>query len=309
LGVACSSSSSGGSTSGTSTSGGSTSSGGTDPAPPAVTQTIGVAGGTVRAQGVVLDIPPGALASDTPISITPSANPIPPGYSALSQLFAFSPDGTAFQKPATATFTLSSATASPAIYWSNAAGGYDALATTASDGTHASASILHFSQGFAADATPIGTPPDAGSDSGGSDGGAPAGITATVDGVTTTFAANAFSALGTGTTIVRADDNTSSTHWSVVLFLTGTAQEACQPNGNPYITYTHYTNGTADAVYSTKTASGVCDVALSNNPKNIGDYAVGTFTGTVGVVNAPASMPQTHVFGNATFNAKLLPAA
>jgi ZU5 domain len=113
------------------------------------TQTIGAAGGVVAAPGIDLTIPAGALASDTTISITPNAGPVPTGYTALSRLYAFGPDGTVFLKPVTVNFALASSGPNPTVYWSNATGGYDPLATTVTAGA-ATASVTHFSTGFVA---------------------------------------------------------------------------------------------------------------------------------------------------------------
>jgi hypothetical protein len=122
--------------------------GGGSDAPEATHQTVGSSGGTVHVEGVVLTIPAGALAADTPISITPSSDAVPSDYDALSQLYSFGPDGTVFLHPITVSFTLTSADPDPVVFWSNPAGGYDALPTTASAAS-ASASISHFSKGFA----------------------------------------------------------------------------------------------------------------------------------------------------------------
>jgi len=72
-------------------------------------QTVGTSGGTVSAQGVVLTIPAGALAKDTVISITEDPGPVPLGYTALSSLYSFGPQGTVFLKPVTVRFPLKSA--------------------------------------------------------------------------------------------------------------------------------------------------------------------------------------------------------
>ena len=74
---------------------------------------VGPSGGTIGAQGVVLTIPAGALPSDTTISITEDADPVPSGYTALSSLYSFGPDGTVFLKPVTVSFPLTSARSSP----------------------------------------------------------------------------------------------------------------------------------------------------------------------------------------------------
>ncbi len=287
---------------------------GTDPAQAPVTQTVGSGGGSVSAPGVVLDIPPGALPSDTPITITPGGT-VPSDYTGLSQLYTFSPDGTVFLKPVTIAFTLSSAGTTPTVYWSNASGGYDALATTQT-ATGVSASIEHFSRGFVAEAKKNPPPTDAGTDSsasdsgsdGGSDSGADSGatsaITATVDGVATTFSANASVVLGNGTTTIKADDNATATHWTIQIVMTGVMQEMCLANGNPYINYTHYTNGTSDLLYTSK-AQGTCSIILTNNPKVAGDHATGTISGWVGALNLPTGLPPTHTFANGSFDLTL----
>lgn len=125
-----------------------------------VSQTVGASGGDVSAPGIALHIPAGALSSDTMITITPNAGPIPAGYTAYSSLYAFGPDGTTFQQPVTVSFTIAAQSAMPSVYWSNASGGYDELATTAS-GTTATASVTHFSKGFCGKG---GHKDDAGSD-------------------------------------------------------------------------------------------------------------------------------------------------
>jgi ZU5 domain len=294
--IACSSSSS------TSSPGG-TGPGQTTP----TTQTIGSAGGTVSAAGVVLTIPAGALSSDTPISITANAAAIPAGYTGLSPLFAFGPDGTKFASPATIAFTTSSPGTNPTVYWSNDTGGYDALATTLiANGV--SAQVQHFSTGFAAnkflDVVDAGKISDAGEPI--TDAGPSAGtINMTVDGVATAFSSNSKVTLGTGTTTIQADDDPSTTHWTIQIVMTGIPQESCQLNGNPYITYTHYTGGGLDKLYQSK-SGGNCLLTLSSNPANPGDHATGTvISGSVGKSNAPVGDPATHAFGSGSFDLTL----
>jgi hypothetical protein len=142
----------------------------------ATTQMVGAGGGTVTSRGVALDIPAGALAGDTMITVT-NGGAIPTGYVGLSALFQFGPDGTVFQQPVKVSFTISGGT-DPAVFWSNAQGGYDELPTTVS-GTTASASVTHFSRGFtgeshrhqAMDATATTTSDGSADDAGGSSSG------------------------------------------------------------------------------------------------------------------------------------------
>lgn len=288
--------------------------------PPPVTQNVGAAGGTISATGIVMTIPAGALPSETPITITPGDGAVPAGYAGLSPLFTFAPDGTQFHQPVTVAFALSDPGTTPTVYWSNASGGYDELPTTVT-ATGASASISHFSHGFVGekkkDAADAGSDAGTTADSGGApDGGGAAdggdagssGITVAVDGVATTFSANPSVTVGAATTI-RADDNATATHWTLQIVMTGIPQEACQPNGNPTMTYTHYTGGILDAQYSSKTSQGACILLLSKNPTNPGDHATGSIiSATLGEVSGPTT-PATHGFASGSFDLVYTPPA
>jgi hypothetical protein len=133
---------------------------------------VGAAGGTVTAPGVSLDIPAGALPSNTMITVT-NVGGVPAGYVGLSPLFQFGPEGTVFQQPVTVHFTLSGGT-DPAVFWSNAQGGYDELTTTTT-ATTASATVMHFSRGFCGESHDAGGSSSGSSSSGGSSGGASSG--------------------------------------------------------------------------------------------------------------------------------------
>jgi hypothetical protein len=325
----------------------STSPGGGDGTEPAVTQTVGASGGSVTAQGVELTIPAGALPGDTQITITPTSAPIPSGYTGLSQLYTFGPDGTVFKKPVTVSFTLTSTGTAPTVYWSNASGGFDTLATTTiSNGV--SASVTHFSQGFVAEQRENEPPVDAGADSSPpadagpiddagadavsdsstgdastdavsdavSDAGtdaitdaaadaAAAGIVATIDNasVPTTFDTNASVVVSQAQVTIKADDNATTTHWTLQLVTSGVAQEQCLLNTvNPTITYTHYFNGQIDMAYSTKASTGQCTIFFSKIPAQPGQHATGTFQGTLGQTQGGTGTPLTHTFANATFD-------
>jgi hypothetical protein len=328
----------------------STSPGGGDGTEPAVSQTVGASGGSVTAQGVELTIPAGALPGDTQITITPTNLPIPSGYTGLSQLYTFGPDGTVFQKPVTVSFTLTSTGSTPTVYWSNASGGFDPVATTTTS-NGVSASVTHFSQGFVAeqrekpsvDAGADSSPPtdsgpiddagadavsdsstsdaatdgdgDAGSDAG-SDAGtdaisdaaadaAAAGIVANLDNgsVATTFDTNASVVVSQAQVTVKADDNATTTHWTLQLVTTGVPQEQCLLNTiDPSITYTHYTGGQIDMAYSTKASTGQCTIFFSKVPAQPGQHATGTFQGTLGQTQGATGTPLTHTFANASFD-------
>lgn len=83
-------------------------SGGDTPQPDAqapVTQTVGSAGGTINGpSGIVLTIPPGALAADTPITIAvdaAGAPPLPSGTASVGSTYSVTPHGTTFGVPVT----------------------------------------------------------------------------------------------------------------------------------------------------------------------------------------------------------------
>ena len=88
-------------------SGGGGSGGGSEPATPASGAVVGAAGGTVLGpNGTKVEIPPGALSAGTTTSVeqTSAASPsLPAGFSAVGQMFALTPHGTAFSVPATLT--------------------------------------------------------------------------------------------------------------------------------------------------------------------------------------------------------------
>src|SRR2546421_7855492 len=71
---------------------------------------IGPGGGMLAVSGgAALEIPAGALAKDTTITISQSSAQAPGG--ALSPVYDFGPDGTTFSKPVTVTFTVPTGTA------------------------------------------------------------------------------------------------------------------------------------------------------------------------------------------------------
>ena len=167
-------------------------SGGTGP------RTIGAQGGTVRADGVTLDVPAGALDRDVEIAVVPVA--LPSGYRGIGpDAFRFEPAGLRFEMPVTVRFDGSSAAAGATVFWSreSAADEFEALPTRIEGGA-AIAAVQHFSIGFAGwseSETPdaggqdggtsdAGTMDAAVSDSGledaGRDAGAPTGITCVV---------------------------------------------------------------------------------------------------------------------------------
>jgi hypothetical protein len=306
--------------------------GGPDAQGTAVTQTVGASGGTVRAEGAVLTIPAGALASDVQISLARNAAPVPAGFTALSPVFSFKPDGTTFLSPATLVLTLTTSGANPTIFSSQSAGGYAALSTTVSSKS-VSAAIDQLGNCFVgvgqprvadASAGDTASPTDAGpTDTGTSDAtltdaaidGSSAtdagfqGITVTIDGVTppTIFAVNPQASLSgpdgsvPNLTTIQADDNATSTHWHLELVVTQTEQERCQPEPDTYptITYSHYTAGQIDSTFSSTSVMSECSILVTGIPTASGGLASGTFSGTL---LGPAGTNGSHVFSMGSYD-------
>jgi uncharacterized delta-60 repeat protein len=88
-------------------------SGGTPPPPPPAQTGIGAAGGTVTGpNGSKVVIPAGALTTNIDIKIeqtSAGSPPLPGGFSAAGQMFAFTPHGTTFAVPVTVTLPFDSA--------------------------------------------------------------------------------------------------------------------------------------------------------------------------------------------------------
>lgn len=127
----------------------------------AVTRTIDAAGGELAVEGATLTIPAGALAAPTEITVTATTGSAPAGYTALSPVFRFEPDGLAFAQPVAVSLPWGGDPAGAAIHWSRADGGFERLASTV-DGTTMKASVEHFCQGFVGRESPVdgGTGPD-----------------------------------------------------------------------------------------------------------------------------------------------------
>jgi hypothetical protein len=104
-----------------------------------------------------LDVPPGAVTSAVSITIIETARAAPPGYAARSPVFDLEPAGLVFATPAHVTFAFERATR-PGVFWSNTAGGYDAIGGRVSAST-ITADVTHFSSGFVAELV-NGPPPE-----------------------------------------------------------------------------------------------------------------------------------------------------
>jgi hypothetical protein len=120
------------------------------------TTTVGPAGGTVSlGGGPTLQVPAGALAASTDISIRATGQTSASG----GRIYQFSPEGTTFAQPASVQMPVPSGVANPRIYWTVAGSTtqYEALATTVS-GSTASAQVSHFSLAYVGPAPQVATP-------------------------------------------------------------------------------------------------------------------------------------------------------
>jgi len=109
---------------------------------------LGATGGVIELAGdVKLEVPAGALGTEETISISQSDSAAPAEHVPLSPLFDFGPDGITFAQPVSVTLAFTGPGDNPAIYWSTADGGFEALPTTIA-GSKATAQVTHFSRGF-----------------------------------------------------------------------------------------------------------------------------------------------------------------
>lgn len=127
------------------------------PVPPPPAASIGPAGGSASSgDGAEVVVPAGALATDTAVQVQAAATgapPMPAGLLALSKVYAFTPHGTTFARPAQVTVpfdpALVPAGVTPVLYKADgagaAAGQWRALAGATVSGTRISAPVDSFS--------------------------------------------------------------------------------------------------------------------------------------------------------------------
>jgi hypothetical protein len=110
--------------------------------------TIGAAGGSLSAGDVTVTVPPGALGADTIISVVATSDPPPPGFTALSPIYHFSPDGLVFKAAVTVRIAFTGPPDGVGLAWSSATrDGFDTIDGTVAGGA-LTAQITHFSRGF-----------------------------------------------------------------------------------------------------------------------------------------------------------------
>ena len=112
---------------------------------------IGAGGGTLTTKsGMTIEFPPGAIDSDTTITVTPSATAPPGGSGAVTPVFDFGPDGIVFAHPVKVAFPLpSSAGSKLAVFWTkhDGSGTFEPIGGTIVGSTMV-AEVMHFSSGF-----------------------------------------------------------------------------------------------------------------------------------------------------------------
>jgi hypothetical protein len=150
--------------------------------------------------------------------------------------------------------------------------------------------------GAAADASAV--------DASSSDSGA-TGITVTIGTTVTTFAYNPSVTNQNGLLVIHSDDSGTSTHWTMQIVIVGSSTGAsqCSPYlqpSYPYITYTHYTSGVADDVYSSKQMGAACVIDATSNPASPGQHAQGTFSGDL--MQAPDAGGGSAVLANGSYD-------
>jgi serine/threonine protein kinase/formylglycine-generating enzyme required for sulfatase activity len=116
---------------------------------------IGPAGGVVELDGVSLDVPADAVASDVVLRITRSDEPPPSGYTLFSPVYRFSPSGTRFEKPVRVSIPFTGDEGRAGLFWSDDVTPYRRL-EGAIAGNSVSALVTHFSTGFVGVETPEG---------------------------------------------------------------------------------------------------------------------------------------------------------
>lgn len=129
-----------------------TGTGTTDPnaTPTTANGTVGAEGGSVEAGDVILEVPAGALAEETTITITKTEDAVPERHVGVTPIYKLEPDGLKFKKAAKLTFKkLPAETVAPVIGLQRGEGIFEGQKTTAAEDT-ATASITKLAAAFVA---------------------------------------------------------------------------------------------------------------------------------------------------------------
>jgi hypothetical protein len=205
--------------------------------PTAAAHTVGTNGGSVATSdsSARVDIPQGALLTDTSITITANNSAAPPwGATEVGMQYTFGPQGLTFAKPIQVTLAfdpkkLPAGTLPSALVVYTAPDGtaqYEALPTTVVDATHVAATTTHFSTDVVAiaagDAVP-GAAEDGGGLAADANASAPGSGTGGSSGVDKGGAPPAYDAGGASSDASAGDDASSS------LDAGASPQDACAP--------------------------------------------------------------------------------
>jgi len=109
---------------------------------------VGTSGGMVALEGATITIPSGALTATQTITITSTTDAAPAGFTNLSPIYQFGPDGLTFAQPASISIAFTGAD-SASIIWSSSSGtDFASVGGTVANG-RVTADVAHFSSGFA----------------------------------------------------------------------------------------------------------------------------------------------------------------
>jgi hypothetical protein len=142
-----------------------------DDLPSQVSVQVGAKGGTLKASGMTLEIPEGALDKNVKISAKNAGQTAPKEVQAkqVSDLYEFGPDGTKFNKEVKITFHTEKEEQRAEVYFTKEDGsGFEKIASQ-KNGKEITAFVKHFSQGFVG--VPLDDAPDAGVEEPLDDGG------------------------------------------------------------------------------------------------------------------------------------------
>lgn len=114
-------------------------------------EAVGPAGGEIELEGARLLVPAGALSEEVTFTVTRTEEPVPPGYTGYSAVWAFEPEGLEFALPVRVELPYQGNHGLATLFWSRPSGAsYEWLPTGASGGV-AWAEVTHLSEGFVAD--------------------------------------------------------------------------------------------------------------------------------------------------------------
>jgi hypothetical protein len=113
--------------------------------------TVGAEGGRLEGDGLLLEIPAGALDGPTDLSVSIASHELP-GAALLTPVLQFEPEGLRFERPATLELTLEGS-GEGVVFWSQDDGEYGVIGRI--EGGRGSVELQHFSSGGGAECTTV----------------------------------------------------------------------------------------------------------------------------------------------------------